>query len=177
MTRSAPPTSSSTHTMESQTGFGSSTDVQIQMIQKFSQQSGMTIEYSKLLVFSFLFKNIYIRYISIIVVWLKMIGIMIKLDKNFKNAINWFVFILLFYNLYFLCLQFRIWFHLKLSKEFNSIDIYILILYIYFFCIYQSVSSYFCWKYVNNVVRLFCLFFLLYYNESQLSCILFSFLN
>jgi hypothetical protein len=58
MTRSAPPTSSSTHTMESQTGFGSSTDVQIQMIQKFSQQSGMTIEYSKLLVFSFMFKCI-----------------------------------------------------------------------------------------------------------------------
>jgi len=60
MTRSAPPTTATTNstaqsstTMESQHGLGLSSDAQNQMIQKFSQQSGMIIEYSKLLVFVF----------------------------------------------------------------------------------------------------------------------------
>jgi hypothetical protein len=61
MTRSAPPppttttnsTAQSSTTMESQHGLGLSSDAQNQMIQKFSQQSGMIIEYSKLLVFVF----------------------------------------------------------------------------------------------------------------------------
>ncbi len=60
MTHSAPPpttttnsTAQSSTTMESQHGLGLSSDAQNQMIQKFSQQSGMIIEYSKLLVFVF----------------------------------------------------------------------------------------------------------------------------
>jgi len=58
MTRSAPPTTTnstaqSSTTMESQHALGLSSDAQNQMIQKFSQQSGMIIEYSKLLVFVF----------------------------------------------------------------------------------------------------------------------------
>jgi len=53
MTRSAPPTNSSgqpssSQTMESQHVPGPSIDIQNQMIQKFSQQSGMNIDYSKL---------------------------------------------------------------------------------------------------------------------------------
>ncbi|CAF0843293.1 unnamed protein product [Rotaria sordida] len=55
MTRPTPPASSSTEpsssssrTMESQNGPGLSIEMQTQMIQKFSQQSGMNIEYSKL---------------------------------------------------------------------------------------------------------------------------------
>lgn len=54
MTRTAPPTTTthstaqSSTTMESQHGLGLSIDAQNQMIQKFSQQSGMTIDYSKL---------------------------------------------------------------------------------------------------------------------------------
>ena len=56
LTRAAPPPTSSTAaaaaaattTMDSQINSGLSSDVQNQMIQKFSQQSGMTIEYSKL---------------------------------------------------------------------------------------------------------------------------------
>jgi hypothetical protein len=53
MTRTAPPTqtsSPSSSAMGSQNGTGTSVDVQNQMVQKFSQQSGMNIEYSKLLV-------------------------------------------------------------------------------------------------------------------------------
>jgi hypothetical protein len=50
LTRSALPTATPTATMESQSSSGPSTDVQNQIIQKFSQQSGMNFEYSKLLV-------------------------------------------------------------------------------------------------------------------------------
>ncbi|CAF0983370.1 unnamed protein product [Rotaria sp. Silwood1] len=53
MTRSTPPASSSTdpsssRTMESQNCPGPTIDIQTQMVQRFSQQSGMNIEYSKL---------------------------------------------------------------------------------------------------------------------------------
>lgn len=55
MSRAAPPPASSTaqpsSTMESQSSVGPSNDAQNQMIQKFSQQSGMTFDFSKLLVF------------------------------------------------------------------------------------------------------------------------------
>lgn len=49
----APPTSSTqppSGTMDNQNGIGTSNDLQNQMIQKFSQQSGMNFDYSKLLV-------------------------------------------------------------------------------------------------------------------------------
>lgn len=57
MNRSTPaPATSSTaqpsSTTDSHTGGAPSTDVQNQMIQKFSEQSRMTLEYSKLLVHS-----------------------------------------------------------------------------------------------------------------------------
>ena len=55
MTRSTPstnslvqPSLSSSQTMESQNGAVPNMDIQTQMIQKFSQQSGMNFEYSKL---------------------------------------------------------------------------------------------------------------------------------
>jgi len=52
MTRTAPPTNSSASvTMESQNDSAPSTDVQNQLIQKFSQESGMNIEYSRLCLF------------------------------------------------------------------------------------------------------------------------------
>lgn len=57
MARSAPPPTSSTaqssSTMGSQSGPELNGDIQNQMIQKFSQQSGMTLEYTKLLVLPF----------------------------------------------------------------------------------------------------------------------------
>ena len=63
MNHSAPPPtttssgqSSSSQTMENPTN---NMDMQNQMVQKFSQQSGMNIEYSKLLVSIFLFKHIF----------------------------------------------------------------------------------------------------------------------
>jgi hypothetical protein len=63
MTRTAPPTSSSaqpssssTLTMNSQTVSGPSIDVQNQLTQRFSLESGMNIEYSKLLVLVLIFK-------------------------------------------------------------------------------------------------------------------------
>lgn len=73
MTRSAPPppttttnsTAQSSTTMESQHGLGLSSDAQNQMIQKFSQQSGMIIEYSKLLVFVFHWQYIDLLYFVI----------------------------------------------------------------------------------------------------------------
>lgn len=57
MTRSTPQTNASqpppvSHTMESQ--HGPNLDIQTQMIQKFSLDSGMNIEYSKLLVIEIL---------------------------------------------------------------------------------------------------------------------------
>ncbi len=54
MARAAPPPTTSQPTMESQSGPSSSTDIQKTMIQKFSEQSGMNMEYSKLLVFIFI---------------------------------------------------------------------------------------------------------------------------
>jgi hypothetical protein len=64
MTRSAPPTNSSgqpssSQTVGSQNIPGPSMDIQNQMIQKFSQQSGMNIEYSKLLVLIFTSKYLF----------------------------------------------------------------------------------------------------------------------
>jgi len=65
MTRTAPPTnssaqpsssSSSTLTMDSQNGPGPSIDAQNQLTQRFSLESGMNIEYSKLLVLVLIFK-------------------------------------------------------------------------------------------------------------------------
>lgn len=69
MNRSTPPTTtaSSSQGMDSQNS--SCSDLQIQMVQKFSEQSGMNMEYSKLLVlnilsllkyfyFFFIFKNL-----------------------------------------------------------------------------------------------------------------------
>ena len=63
MNRSAPPPTttssgqpSSSQTMENPTN---NMDMQNQMVQKFSQQSGMNIKYSKLLVSILLFKHIF----------------------------------------------------------------------------------------------------------------------
>ena len=58
MTRTTPPTNSSaqpssSQTMDSQHGAGPTINAQNQMVQKFSQQSGMNIEYSKLFVITF----------------------------------------------------------------------------------------------------------------------------
>lgn len=64
LTRSAPPPTSSTapssSTMESHNGLVPTADAQNQMIQKFSQQSGMTLEYSKLFVSPFFYESILI---------------------------------------------------------------------------------------------------------------------
>ncbi len=98
MTRSAPPTahsstqaSSLSATMDSQNGPGQSGDAQNQLIQKFSQESGMNMDYSKLFVFIFDFQNIYLLYLLIIAVCWKMNGITIKLHLHFKNYKKWFV--------------------------------------------------------------------------------------
>jgi hypothetical protein len=97
MTRTAPPTnssaqpasSSSSLTMESQNG---PIDAQNQLIQRFSLDSGMNIEYSKLLVLVLILQYIHLQYFSIIAVYLKMNGITKKLLRNFKNYKNRFVF-------------------------------------------------------------------------------------
>jgi hypothetical protein len=102
MTRTAPPTnssaqpssSSSSLTMESQNGPGPNIDAQNQLIQRFSLDSGMNIEYSKLLVLVLIFQYIHLQYFSIIAVCLKMNGITKKLLRNFKNYKNRFVFFL-----------------------------------------------------------------------------------
>ena len=62
MNRTAPPTGqpSSSQPVGSQNIPGPSMDVQHQMVQKFSEQSGMNIEYSKLFVFNLFLLNIYI---------------------------------------------------------------------------------------------------------------------
>jgi hypothetical protein len=61
MNRTAPPTTSSGQPSSSQTmeSPNNNMDMQNQMVQKFSQQSGMNIEYSKLLVSILLFKYIF----------------------------------------------------------------------------------------------------------------------
>lgn len=90
MTRTAPPpppthsTAQSSTTMESQHGLGLSIDAQNQMIQKFSQQSGMTIDYSKLLVFVFHRRYIDLLYSVILVVCCKINGTTIKRLRTSK---------------------------------------------------------------------------------------------
>ena len=64
-TAAAPPSSSTqppSGTMDNQNGVGSSIDIQNQMIQKFSQQSGMNFDFSKLLVVMLFFKYIYLLF-------------------------------------------------------------------------------------------------------------------